>query len=111
MIDDFDFEDDLDSLKGDEKEPENSFFPPVNNTASKASLNANTNSRLSKNNDKNNDIGGLPNPMQNKPKLDSQLFPKATSKLGMANKNDDFDFGGDDDDFGLEQVKPNNEVK
>lgn len=109
MLDDFDFEDDLGSLKGEDEQNDNSFFPPVNNTSSKANLNEKTNSRLSKIND-----NKLPSAVDNKGKFEEKpVYPKASSKMGMANqKKDEFGFGDDiDDEYGFEQVKPKVDTK
>lgn len=97
MIDDFDFEDDLGDLKATEND--NSFFPPVNNTGSRLSLNGNR------------PVAGsiqvpnsLPKPIHNP--VAQNNFPKASGNLGFGEKSDN-----DSDDFGLDEVAPKQPAK
>lgn len=109
MMDDFDFEDDLESLKDEgDNNNENSFFPPVNNNVPRSNMGSNLgrnkSSALQKSNDKysikgNNETTTFPEPISANAKYGNPFAEKSPSRL----KNGGF---GDDDDFGLNEIKP-----
>ena len=88
MIDDFDFEDDLEDLKDEANNKESSFFPPVKNNQSRLNLgDGQQKSSLSK--------------IDNK----GPIFPQSikSNKFNQNDKDSDDDFG---DEYGFDEVKP-----
>ena len=97
-MDDFDFEDDLDDLKRDINQSPGSFFPPVNNNNSSKLIIDKDNSRKSV--FRNNESKALPQANSGMNQYQEPTYPKATNKFNLDSPQDD------DDDFGLEEVKP-----
>lgn len=91
MIDDFDFEDDINDLKDDG----DAFLPPVNKPGSRLGLSDNTNKKPISSL---NNSSALPVPNGRNSKAEKSAFPKASGKFGLKDNSDD------EDDFGLDDI-------